>query len=111
MRLLILLSVYILWIKHALGDELQTVWRNLAKETRRITLVACSAADLLDFQQHRVAVAIDKNLAHVLNVAALFALAPESPASATEVHRFAARHCLIPSLAVHVGDHQHLACR
>ena len=68
-------------IKHSLGDDLQTVRRHLAEEARRIAFVARRAADLLDLEQHGVAVAIDEDLAHVLDVAALFALAPQPPAS------------------------------
>src|SRR5688500_14411449 len=69
--------------------------------------VAGDAADLLHAQQHRVGVAIDAHLEHLLHVPGFFALAPQPGARARPVHRLAALHRLFQRLAVHPGDRKH----
>src|SRR5207244_3143862 len=63
------------------GNDLQSLRRGFAEKTTSITLVA-SRTDLLDFQQHRVGVAIDINGSDYLGVAALLAFPPETRAAA-----------------------------
>src|SRR4051812_2791425 len=109
MRSSLTLLINLLGIEYALGDHFNTARRDLAKKAGLVTFVAGRAADLFDFQKHGVGIAIDVDLADVLHVAAFLAFAPQPSASAAKIHRPAARERLIPGLAVHVGDHEHLA--
>ena len=61
-----------------------------AEEAALAAGVAGDAADLLDHEQDRVAVAIEPDLAHALHVARRFALAPQLAARARPVVRLAA---------------------
>src|SRR5262249_12884064 len=96
-------------IKDLLGDDLESVALDLAEETAFVPLVAGGAADLMDLQEDGVGVAVEVDRPDVLGVAALLALAPELTAAAAEVTRPAGANGLLVGLAVHPGQHQHLA--
>src|SRR5450755_61902 len=68
--------------------------------------LARGLAGLLDLQQHDVVVAVEAQLPHLLDVAALLALLPEAPARAAPVVRLAELGGLGERLAVHEGEHQ-----
>ena len=82
-----------------------------AEEAALVALVAGDAADLLDLEQDRVGVAVDEDLAHVLQMAGGLALHPELAARRAPVGGAAGLERVPPGLAVHVGDHQDLAGR
>src|SRR5262245_14024678 len=71
--------------------------------------MASRAADLMDLEENRVRVTIDKNLLHFLHVARFLALPPELIAAAAEIHGPLGAQSLVESLLVHPGHHQHLA--
>src|SRR4051812_15988115 len=71
--------------------------------------MAGGAADLVDFEEHGVVVAVDANLANFLHIPRLLPLAPELLAAAAEVDGPAGADRLLERLAVHPGDHEHLA--
>src|SRR5213594_1939367 len=65
------------------GDpEVRPAVLDRAEETRLVTLVT-RRADLLDLNQQRVAVAIERDVLDLLRVAAAFALHPEPLTGAT----------------------------
>src|SRR5262245_22123151 len=68
-----------------------------------------AGALLLDFNPHRVLVAVDAHLDDALAVTRGFAFAPEALPRAAEVAGLASRDGLLQRLGVHVGDHQHVA--
>src|SRR5262249_34353154 len=109
-------AIYLLGIKNALADDdfsgrqrIPARLSDLAKETTRITLMASRAADLMDLEKNRVRVAIHEDFADFLDVAALFALAPELISAAAEIDRPAGAQRFFIGFAVHPGEHQHLA--
>jgi hypothetical protein len=65
--------------------------------------------ELGDPQQHDVVVAIEPDLVHLLDVAGLLALGPQALARAAVVHGVAACPPCAQRLAVHPGEHQHVA--
>src|SRR5262249_49770089 len=96
-------------VEDALGDDGKLTAVELAEEAALVALVARRATDLLDLQEHRVGVAIDVDLAHLLDVAALLPLAPELAAPAAVVDGPAGAERLLERLAVHPSEHEHLA--
>ncbi len=84
----------------------QSVALDAAEEAAGVALVAGGAADLVDLEQDGVGVAIDEDLAHFLDVAALLALAPEAVAAAAEVDGPARAQRLLVGFAVHPGQHE-----
>ena len=64
--------------------------------------------ELGDLEQQHVVVAIESHRMHLLKVAALFALVPETVARAAPVDRLAALGGGGQRLAVHPRDHQHV---
>src|SRR5258708_6090940 len=84
-EVLLFVFVDLLGIEHAVADDLQPLGRNLPEKAARVTLVASSAADLLDLEQDGVRVEIEIDAFDVLDVPALFALAPQLVAAAAEV--------------------------
>jgi hypothetical protein len=78
-------------------------------EARAVPGVAGGAADLLDLQQEDVLVAIGADLADLLDVAALLALAPQAPPAARPVVRQARLQRQPQGIGVHPGDHEDLA--
>src|SRR6266550_3119723 len=72
-------------IEHALADHLQLVVLKPTEEAALIALVARGVADLMDFEENRIVVAIEEDFLHFLHVARLFAFAPELVAAAAKV--------------------------
>src|SRR4051812_12383736 len=103
-----LLLVHGLRVEDALRDHLQFVAFELTEEAALVALVARGAADLLHLEQHGVGVAVDEDALHLLEVAALLALAPQLVAAAAEVDRAVGAHGLLERFAVHPREHQHL---
>src|SRR5690606_13383883 len=79
------------------------------EEARSTTGVAGDPALLLDLQQHRVAVAVDADLAHVLHVARRLALAPQPATRTRPVDGAPGSGRLRERFTVHPRQHQHLA--
>src|SRR5262245_41042745 len=96
-------------IEDALGQRLPLPALSMAEVAALVTLVAGRPADLLDLQQDRVGVAVEEDAADLLHVAALFALAPQLVAAATEVAGPPRAQRLVERFAVHPRQHQHLA--
>src|SRR5262249_53425622 len=101
--------VHLARVKHALADDSHGVAFHFAEEATRVTLVAGGAADLVDLEQDGGGVAVDIHAAHLLDVAALLALAPKAVATAAEVTRAPGAQRLLVGFAVHPGEHQHRA--
>src|SRR5205823_337518 len=80
-----------------------------AVEAGAIARVTGRPADLLDFQQDRVGVAVEIDLLDFLDMAALLALAPEPIPAPAEVDGAPAPQGLVIGRAVHVREHQDLA--
>ena len=59
-------------------------------------------------QENSVCIAIDGDRFNGLQVTALFALFPESIATATPVNRLAAAQRFLVGFFIHVSQHQHL---
>ena len=76
------------------------------KEATYPTGVASRIALLADFEQNRIAVAINEDLQDVLPIAAFFPLAPEPTAAATVIHGPAGCHRFSETFGVHVGKHE-----
>ena len=64
------------------------------------------AADLFNFQQHHVVVAIEADFADVLHMAGFLALAPQLVARARPVHAAQGASGFFQRLAVHPRHHQ-----
>ena len=77
-----------------------------SEETRLVTLVT-RRAGLLDLDQQRIAVAIERDVLHLLRVAAGLALHPELLARAAPEMRLARCDGGFERSAVHPGHHQH----
>ena len=69
--------------------------------------MAGGAADLLDFEQDGIGIAIDKQRLDALHVAALLAFAPQLAAAAAEIDGPPRAQRFLVTLAIHVGQHQH----
>ena len=80
-----LLPVNFRRIEHPLADHFKPSGRDLAEEAAPIAFVAGGPAHLLDAEQDGVQVAVHVDGADPLDVAALFAFAPESLAAAAVV--------------------------
>src|SRR4029453_2786028 len=93
-----------------LEDGLDIMPRAVFEPLEEELLVARGAPDsalLLDDEQDRVAVAVEADLAHALDMSGGFALAPELFARARPVVRFARRGRAFERFAVHPAEHQH----
>src|SRR5262249_50527125 len=88
----------------------QAVGLDAAEEAAGVALVTRRPADLMHFQKDGVRVAIDVNLAHLLEVAALLTLAPELVATAAEVDGPPCAKRLLVGFAVHPRQHEDRAC-
>ena len=66
-------------------------------------------AQLRDFEQHHIVVAIEADVVHGLHMARLFAFEPQLVAGTTEVHRALELRGFLKGLAVHPSKHQHIA--
>jgi hypothetical protein len=95
-------------VKDALADNDVILALKLTEETTRISFVARRTANLLDLDQERIAVAIDIDFMDLLNVAALFALAPKLLAAAAIVHSVTKLKGLAVAFFVHIGHHENL---
>ena len=78
-------------------------------ETAPAAGVAGDAAGLFHLEEEGVAVAVQADLPHPLDVAGGLALGPQAPARAGPVHGDAAAQGLGQGLSVHPGEHEHLA--
>src|SRR5205814_9454039 len=103
------LLVDLLRVKNPFADDLDGVAVHAAEETTRIPLVTGRPTDLLDLQQHGVGIAIDVHFTHLLHIAALLALSPESAPAAAVVASPSGAQGLLVGLAVHPGEHEYLA--
>ena len=72
--------------------------------------MACGAG-LIDFEEQRIAVAVDKNLPHFLYMAGRFSLKPTLCARAAVIDHDSRFKRLGQRIAVHEGKHQHFAGR
>src|SRR5262245_32946395 len=81
---------------------------SLTEETRWRPCVA-GGASLLDFQEQRIAITIDKGFNKTLGVAGCFALAPEFLPRARPIGDIAGCKRLFQRVFVHPRDHQDLA--
>lgn len=63
----------------------------------------------MDAHQQSVAVAIDRNLCHLLGIAARSPFVPKLVAAAAPEVGLAAGKGALKRLPVHIGEHQHLA--
>jgi len=95
-------------IDESLGYNLYTFWCDFSKEAGPIPFVA-GGADLFDFQQDRIGVAVDENLAYALTVPALFPFSPQAVAASAEINGVPGRLRLGKAFGVHPGYHKHLA--
>ena len=84
--------------------------RKLAIETARRAGVA-GGTDLIDFQQQRIAVAIDPCFDEMLRCGRTFRPCARLPARTRPVGDFAGLQRLFQRLAIHPGEHQHRAGR
>src|SRR6478752_7926733 len=105
----LLLPVHLLRVEDALADDGQFAGVEPAEEAALVPLVARGPAELLHLEQDRVRVAVDEDVPHLLDVAALLALAPELAAAAAEVDGAPRAHRLLERLAVHPREHEYLA--
>src|SRR5262249_30878172 len=96
-------------IENALADDFKLIAIQAAIETASVSFVARRLADLVNLEKNGVGIAIDENLADVLNMPALLPFAPEPPAAAAEIAGTAGANCLVKSFPVHPREHQHLA--
>src|SRR5689334_12879226 len=94
-------------VEHALGNHFPVSSGALAKKAALVAFVAGSAADLVDLQQERVVVAIDKRVLDFLKISRLLAFEPRAFAGAAVIMRLAGFLGFFPRFLVHVGDHQH----
>ncbi len=104
-------AVHLGRIEYPLALRFEPVGGHSAEETALVPLVAGVAADLFDFEQDRVAIAVDIDRADKLDVAALLALAPELLPAAAVIDGLAGPQRFGVAFRVHVGHHQHLAAR
>lgn len=65
--------------------------------------------DLVDSDQTRISIAVKVDRLHFLNMATVFALAPELLATAAEVDDTTRAKRLVSCFLIHVGEHQHIA--
>ena len=66
-------------------------------------------AQLGDFEQHHIVVAIEADVVHGLHMARLFAFEPQLVAGTTEVHRALELRGFFEGFSVHPSKHQHIA--
>jgi hypothetical protein len=71
--------------------------------------VAGRTADLLDPDQERIGIAVEADFPDVLHVATLLAFPPQPLPAAAVVADAARAQCFFVGIAVHVGEHQHIA--
>src|SRR5262245_11940547 len=72
-----LFLVDVLRIEHPLADDGQARRRDLAEEAAFVALVAGRAAELFDFDENGIDIAIDEHALDQLHVAAFFTFSPE----------------------------------
>lgn len=82
---------------------------DLSKEAAAKSFVTGCAADLINFDQQRVAIAIEIDGVQLLNVAAFFALSPELFAAAAVVTDAACSQSFLVGFFVHPRHHQDIA--
>ena len=66
------------------------------------------AADLVNFENHSVQVAVHQNFLDQLGIAGFFAFFPEFVSGTGPVSRLAALQRFIPGFLVDIGKHQHI---
>jgi len=91
--------------EHGLGDFKGVAAFDRAKETGLVTFVA-GGADLLDLDEQRVAIAIERNVFDGLGVAAFLAFHPEFLTGAAPKMRFARGNGFFERSAIHPRHHQ-----
>src|SRR5262249_62118542 len=101
--------VNLLRIEDALANHFHLPVLDCPEEASAVPFMTGGAADLVHFEQNRVGVAVDEDLAHFLHMAALLALAPQASAAAAVVTGPAAAQRFFVSFPVHPGEHEHLA--
>src|SRR5206468_72424 len=80
-----------------------------SREEARPRAGVAGHAVLMHLEQERVAIAVRVHAVDVLGVARRLALAPQNLARARPEMALAGPQCRIEGLAIHPGDHQHLA--
>jgi hypothetical protein len=99
-------SVNFLGIEHPFSDDFESFGSDLAEEAAFVSFVTCRTADLIDLEEDRVAVAIDVDGFHRLDVTAFFAFSPELLPAPTVIDRPAGGDGFGVTFGVHVGLHQ-----
>src|SRR5690349_9237389 len=100
------LAVHGLGVDDALVDDVPAVLFGGAEKTTAVAFVTGGAAALVDFEEHRVGIAVDANLLHLLGMTGGFALEPELVARRAPVTRAAGGEGFLPGLPIHVGNHE-----
>ena len=102
-----------LWVEDSIADDgdLAGLRVDTAEEATLVAFVAGRSADLIHFDQQRVGVAVEEKFFQLLNVAALFAFAPQLVPAAAEVDDSARLQRFLIGRLIHVGQHQNLAGR